>query len=130
MVNKPNNSPTIAANGDEVFNANDFVKTSEHKELTEKVNTLCSLEGFAKTFCDKADESTRIRSKISEIFIQLINKDEPTRDSIRKLIAENDGRNIWAWLQRIGFAVYSIVLLMLGSGLKAFIEHLFTSTPK
>ena len=111
------------------FNPADLVKKKEHEVLLHRVDSieeLLTVEGFSKVFCEKTDESLKVRNKLCDIIRSLLEKDEKAKTAIIKIINENEKNNIFSLAKKIGFVIYTFTVFVLGLIATGIVEYVFS----
>jgi hypothetical protein len=106
------------------FDPNSLVKVDDHQKLSSRVDDIERPEWFSDSFCNAASESLKLRKCIDSVIVELVQKDERFRETIRSLIRETDWRTFVSVASKIGFVVWTFVVLVVGALLQAWFSHI------
>ncbi len=114
------------------FNEEELVNVDQHKADIDKIHErLTKLETkfgtnecIADTIFSVTERDTKMQKMLSDVVIKLIGSDAKVRDSISKYLDEADRRNFAVFGNRIGFALWSIALLIIGAILQPIVQSM------
>jgi len=114
------------------FNEEELVNVDQHKADIDKIHErLTKLETkfgtnecIADTIFSVTERDTKMQKMLSDVVIRLIGSDIKVRDSISKYLDEADKRNFAVFGNRIGFALWSIALLIIGAILQPIVQSM------
>lgn len=100
------------------FDPNQLVKLNE--DLTGLVGRIENLEEkfgtheqIADTLCETANKATRMKAMLSESFVDLIQHNPDIKKELKKAIDEIDRNSLIVLGGKIGFGVWSILLIII-----------------
>lgn len=99
------------------FNLNELVRLQDHERLSSRVDTIEEKlgPGFAKFFCDAAEDSTKIQGLIAKKIVLMALTDPETRGAIAQIVEKTDGRIFKSFLKKGGWLVWTLVTAAVSS---------------
>lgn len=109
------------------FNPQDLIQTQTNlgtriEYLEAKISTN---EKFVDFFTKSISDSKKIERELKKIFKDIVEKDDDTRESIKKLIQESDKHDIRITLKKMSGAVGWLVSLVITAVVSVIITSLF-----
>jgi hypothetical protein len=127
---KSNPSRSASSRPIDDFNANDLVKEygrsiGEHQVALDRlVERLGDDDKFAKTFEELARKDKRVDLAVSTILVDLIANNANVRTAITAAVNASDRRWWGVFGKRLGFAVWSLALVIATAIITAIVTHI------
>lgn len=110
-----------------------IVTTDRHdKDFADLNKRICQLEEkfgtneqIADTLCVTAEKAVKMREMISKTFVSLIESDQKIKEALTALINKTDRSWFFSYVKRIGFAGWTIIMIILGGFGKALGDRIF-----
>lgn len=83
--------------------------------ITDIVAILTQPDKFAEVFCQAAAKQKDIDKVLQTIIRDLIQTDQPTRDSIKDLIKDYEKQEWWMLIKRVGKVGWSIFVAIIST---------------
>lgn len=77
---------------------------------------------FASIFCEAAKTQKNIDSTLKDVLVELLRKDKDAQNSIKKIVEEVDRGYGRFLMGRIGFGIWTIVMLLIGELVRYFLK--------
>lgn len=95
--------------------ARNVFDTEAQSKLQEAHNAIVHPDQFADVFCKAAGTQIKVKEIIRDEIKQAITYDTEARKSLKGVIKELEKEEFWIIGKRMGFAVWSLIMLALGA---------------
>jgi len=82
-------------------------------------------EQIADTLCITSEKAVKMRDMMSTTFVSLIDSDPKIKDALTQLINKTDRSWFYCYVKRIGFAGWTVIMIILGGLGKALGDKIF-----
>jgi hypothetical protein len=86
--------------------------------------TIEQPDKFAEVFCNAAETQTKVKKVIRDEIYKSIDTDADCKDSLKKIIREVEKEAMFFFGKKIGFAAWSIGLIIIGAVAGAIVSKI------
>lgn len=99
-----------------VFNAEALSK------LNKAHDTIEHPDKFADVFCNAAETQSKVKDVIKKQIEVSTATDPAVRKSLKEIVKEVEKEEMWIWGKKIGFAAWTVLILVMGALLNKWIK--------
>jgi hypothetical protein len=99
-----------------VFNA------SEKEKLDKAHDILQHPDLFAEVFCKVAETQSKVKEIIMAEIRKATENDNDTKKFLKEIIKQVEKEEMWIWGKKIGFAVWTVLILIVGALITKYIK--------
>lgn len=92
------------------------------EDFTKLASDIRQPDKFARIFCEAAKTQKSIHSALGDVVIALLKQNSDAKDAIQAIVKEVDRGYGRFLMGRIGFAIWTIAILLLGELLRYFLK--------
>jgi hypothetical protein len=95
----------------------------EEKSKLEKAHgTIQHPDQFAEVFCNAAETQNKVKEVIKKEVKVVVSSDSEMKTFFKNIIKEVEKEEMWIWGKKIGFAVWTILILVAGALISKYIK--------